>query len=230
MLLQYLNRPKLQSAVLKWFKGEEFSCEQETALANSGSAFSPPGYFDIGTVLGKISNPTLTVAAAVAGGSNAGNGTVVLGSPAYLANSLIGTYEAVAIGALAWELYDPYGRLVGVATDAAAFATQLAFTITHGSTAFVAGDRFTFAISVLTIASGKVVPLNPSATDGSQNTIGVVLRRVTVGTTDTPIVVIERDAVLLADGLIWPAGITTDQQAAATAQLAALGLIVRSSS
>jgi hypothetical protein len=34
-----------------------------------------------------------------------------------------------------------------------------------------------------------------------------------------PVVAVEREAVLLADGLIWPPGITADQQATGIAQL-----------
>jgi len=228
--LQIVNRPKKQSDVLKWFKAEEFCFEREIALANSAAALALPGQFDIGLVVGKKTAPAVAVAAAVAAGGNTGNGTVAFGSPTALAGVLIGTYQAVAISALEWEVIDPYGRLVGIAADAAAFAKQLAFTITHGGTAFVAGDSFTFAVTVSAAASGKVVPLNPSASDGSQNAIGVVVIRAMVpASEDAPVVVVEREAVLLADGLIWPSGITADQQAAAIAQLAALNLLVRNS-
>jgi hypothetical protein len=228
--VQIINRPKKQSDVLKWLKAEEFSFQQETALANSGAGLASPGQFDYGLVVGKQTSASLAVAAAVAALSNTGNGTVTLGSPAYAAGALIGTYEAVAISAFEWQIFDPYGRMVGIAKDATAFLNQISLTITHGSTAFVAGDSFSFAVTLSGPASGKVVPLNPAATDGSQNAIGVIVDRQTVpASSDVKVVVAEREAILLSDGVIWPAGITSDQQAAAIAQLAAVNILVRNS-
>jgi hypothetical protein len=46
-------------------------------------------------------------------------------------------------------------------------------------------------------------------------------------TADVPAVVVKRFAVLLNDGLIYPAGSNAAQQTAIRAQFAALGLIVR---
>ena len=134
MFSSTMVRPKLQTAVLKWFVDEEFSFEQETALANSGAALIPAGLLDIGLIVGRIT------------------------------------------------------------------------------------------------ASGKVVPLNLAAADGSQNAMGVVVRQATVpAASDAPVVLVERLAVLLSDGLIFPAGATNPQKAAIRAQLAAIGLIVRDS-
>jgi hypothetical protein len=45
--------------------------------------------------------------------------------------------------------------------------------------------------------------------------------------TNVPAAVVERFAVLLNDGLIYPAGSGAVQQATIRAQLAALGLIIR---
>jgi hypothetical protein len=232
MFSQTIMRPKLQTAVLKWFVSEEFSFEQETALANCAAAFAQTpngGLLDVGIVLGKITQGAGAVAAAVAGAANVGNGLVALAGMPFLAGGQAGIYEAIAVTPLEWEVYDPSGKLVGIARDTVAFANQIAFTITHGATAFAAGDIFTFAVTIAA-GSGKVVPLNPAATDGSQYAIGVGIRQTMVpAAADAQIVVVERLAVLLADGLIWPAGITAQQQAAAIAQLTASDIIVRSS-
>lgn len=227
-----LQRPKLQSAALKFFLAEEYNFEVGTLLG-TGVVNSTGQFVDVGTVLGEITQGAWSVAAAVAGGSNAGNGTVALGSPAAIAGAAqVGTYRAVAIAALEWEVYDPSGELLGVAADAAAFSNQIAFTITHGSTPFAAGDVFTFAVTAAA-GAGQLTALNLSATDGSQNAVGVVVKAETaVAGTDNvnALAYLARGpAVLLADGLVWPSGITSTQQAAATAQLAALGIVIRNS-
>lgn len=80
------------------------------------------------------------------------------------------------------------------------------------------------------IADGKLHALAPAASDGTEAAIGVLA-------TDTDATLIDReDALLIArhaivarNGLIWPAGITAPQKATATAQLTALGVLVRDS-
>ena len=79
-------------------------------------------------------------------------------------------------------------------------------------------------------ADGKLHALAPAASDGTESAIGVLA-------TDTDATLIDReDALLIArhaivarNGLIWPAGITAPQKVAATAQLTALGVLVRDS-
>ena len=79
-------------------------------------------------------------------------------------------------------------------------------------------------------ADGKFHALAPAANDGTEAAIGVLA-------TDTDATLIDReDALLIArhaivarNGLIWPAGITAPQKVAATAQLTALGVLVRDS-
>lgn len=79
-------------------------------------------------------------------------------------------------------------------------------------------------------ADGKLHALTPAASDGTESAIGVLA-------TDTDATLIDReDALLIArhaivarNGLIWPAGITAPQKATATAQLTALGVLVRDS-
>lgn len=77
-------------------------------------------------------------------------------------------------------------------------------------------------------ADGKLYALDPAATDGTETAVGVLA-------TDTDATLIDRDdAILIArhaivakSALIWPAGITAPQKAAAEAQLVALGILVR---
>ncbi len=76
-------------------------------------------------------------------------------------------------------------------------------------------------------ASGEYVPLDPSATDGSETAAGVLYDAVdSTGGAVTAVAVV-RDAELKENYLVWPAGITDAQKAAALAQLRALGMIAR---
>jgi hypothetical protein len=79
-------------------------------------------------------------------------------------------------------------------------------------------------------ADGKLHALAPAATDGTEAAFGVL-------GTDTDATLIDRDdailvarhAIVARQALIWPAGITAPQKAAAVAQLAAFGILVRES-
>jgi hypothetical protein len=85
--------------------------------------------------------------------------------------------------------------------------------------------------SVLAQASsdGKFHALNPTAADGTEAAVGVLA-------CDTDASLIERDdailiarhAILARHALLWPAGITVAQKAAAEARLQGLGMLVRS--
>lgn len=79
-------------------------------------------------------------------------------------------------------------------------------------------------------ADGKLYALAPAATDGTELAAAVLA----VDTDATLIdrddaVVVARHAIVARGALIWPAGITAPQKAAAEAQLVALGILVRES-
>lgn len=77
-------------------------------------------------------------------------------------------------------------------------------------------------------ADGKLYALAPAATDGTEAAVGVLAA-------DTDATLINRDdaiavarhAIVARGTLIWPAGITVPQKAAAEVQLIALGILVR---
>ena len=79
-------------------------------------------------------------------------------------------------------------------------------------------------------ADGKLYALAPAATDGTETAVSVLAM-------DTDATLIDRDdaitvarhAIVARNSLIWPAGITAPQKAAAEAQLVALGILVRDS-
>jgi hypothetical protein len=223
MFTQTVTRPKLQTAVLKFFVDEDYCFEQEIALANSAAGLTPVGLFDVGLIVGKVADAA--PGAGVATGGNTGNGT--MGATTGQLGIQVGVYNIEFIAATKFNVHDPVGNFIGEGATGVAFATQVGFTITAGGTAFVAGDSWNITVAA---GSGKVVPLSLTAVDGSAVPVGVVVRQQMVPSgADAPVVLVERLAILLSDGLIFPAGASTPQKTAIRAQLAALGLIVRDS-
>jgi hypothetical protein len=77
-------------------------------------------------------------------------------------------------------------------------------------------------------SSGKIAALNPSATDGTQNAIGVSLSAVDATAGDKPGVIVARQAIVVdRDHLVWGGSLTNDQKDTAVAQLKALGILAR---
>ena len=76
-------------------------------------------------------------------------------------------------------------------------------------------------------ASNKLTQLAPAATDGSQTPVAINYERVDATLADTPVAINVRLTEVNGLCLTWPSGITTAQQAAAIASLAAAGVIVR---
>ncbi len=84
------------------------------------------------------------------------------------------------------------------------------------------------AVVGIVAATGKVKALDPAATDGSQLAAGVLLEPVdaTAGNRDDGIL-LARHAIVADSALVWPAGITNAEKAAAIAELKAIGILVR---
>jgi hypothetical protein len=77
-------------------------------------------------------------------------------------------------------------------------------------------------------AAGALVQLAPAATDGTQTAVAVLLEDVNATAADVPGTVVARGAVVDPAELIWPAGITAPQIAAALADLDKHLIITRS--
>lgn len=204
------------------FEGDRgYSREQVTILAGSGSARA----LTAGMVLGRITKAAAT-GAAVAG--NTGNGTITA-SPTVGAAAKVGTYRLVCIEPATnvgkFQVEDPDGIVIGVATVAVEFTTHLTFTIADGATDFVSGDSFTIVVAA---GSGKVKQIDFAATDGSDKAYGVLLHDATAadGTDGTGVAVV-RLAIIETSHLTWPSGATTDQKNAALATLALAGVVAR---
>ena len=185
-----------------------------------------------GTVLGK----TLVSgsAAAVAGASNTGNGT--MSSITVSSHAKIGQYvlriTVASSNAGAFELLNANGSVVGTGNVASAFVgAGLAFTLADGSTDFIVGD--TFVITVTGTEKYKI--LENTASDGSAAFAGIYIGASNglgidtsvAATTDTTVLILERGPALVAkEGLTLGASINTAaEKAALYAQMAAVGII-----
>lgn len=112
----------------------------------------------------------LYTVASVAGGSNSGNGTLTLASPAFVDGVSAGVYTLQMTSPTAFQVYDPSGNPIGTGSTGVAFSNRIAFTLAAGGSAFVGGD--TFAITVSAVA--LYIPCVATATDGSQVPVAVL--------------------------------------------------------
>lgn len=214
--------------VLKYeFEREMGFCRKAVTAYEAGAKTYTPG-----TVLGK----TLVSgsAAAVAGASNTGNGT--MGSITVSSHAKIGQYilriTVASSNAGAFELLNSNGSVIGTGNVASAFVgAGLAFTLADGSTDFIVGD--TFVITVTGTEKYKI--LENTASDGSAAFAGIYIGASNglgidtsvAATTDTTVLILERGPALVAkEGLTLGASINTAaEKAALYAQMAAVGII-----
>ncbi len=113
-----------------------------------------------GTIVGRQSNSSVT---AGPGATNTGNGTI--GGVTAGTTAQVGLYNLVATSPTAFSVTSPEGVTEAPATVGTAYAGQVNFTITAGSTAFVVGDSFVVSNNQ---ATGNFVLCVKTATDGSQ--------------------------------------------------------------
>lgn len=226
-----LSKPATLSNVAKRLECFEYSCDPYTLLAGSGAARAVL----IGTPLGMITAAGAISAAQAAVAGNTGNGTLTLANPAFAAGALLGVYTVTcttggADGTSKFRVEDPLGVVVGTATGGAAFSKAVKFTIAGGGTAFVVGDSFTVTLTQAAGANdGKVKAWDPTATDGSQVLWGFAANDVTAadGIDNTGGFAIRREAILRDGGIIWPAGLSAANKAAAVAAADLRGIVIR---
>lgn len=192
------------------------SRENVTLAANLG-ALEP------GTVLGKMTASGSAVATAYAG--NTGNGT--MGAITVTGPAKIGTYKLTitepATDAGNFIVEDPDGITVGQGDVAAAFsAGGLAFTLADGGTDFAAGDGFNIAVT----GSVQYADYDNTATDGTQTAVAVLCYAAADSGSTQSATIIARHAEVKEDFLEWGAN-DADGIAAGTADLAAVGILVR---
>ena len=202
---------------------KSYSREQVTVL--SGESLTSRN------ILGEVAYTVPTTG--TADGSNTGDGTVTAvtgGKKTQVGAYLITCIEAVTNGGI-FQVTDPNGDLLAEVTIPAGagatvdFATsELNGTITDGSTDFAEGDYFTVTVAA---GSGKMVELDTTATDGSQNAYGILVDDADASAADVEATAVVRDALIIADNLDWPAGISAGNKAIALAELKAKNIIER---
>lgn len=79
-------------------------------------------------------------------------------------------------------------------------------------------------------ASGKYVPVNAGASDGSETAAGIAIADYDAASADVKGVAIVREAIITTSNLVWPDGATSNQKAAWLENLAVEGIITREES
>lgn len=210
-----LNEPSYLGDVLKWEQDNMYS--REAVTVKSG------GNLSILEVVGKIKSSTPTT------GTKTGTGNGTMTSVAAGPDTKIGIYTATCITAAAnggtFKVVAPDGAALPNATAGTAYVNdQLNFTINDGSTDFIVGDSFTVEVAA---GSGKIVPVNAVAVDGSQDAYGFMVAACDATSSDKAGAAVIRDAIIVTTNLVWPVGATTDQKSAWLADLAAAGIVTR---
>ena len=120
-----------------------------------------------------VENAASASVVSAAGGGNTGNGTVSAGPTIVAAKAVNGVYTLTFTAATAFAIVDPNGKQLATGVTGSAYSDGgLGFTITAGGTAFVAGDTFTFTVTLLTIALDSKYTFNgPLGSDVAGNAI-----------------------------------------------------------
>ncbi len=222
-----LTEPPRLTGVVKFETDQTYCCDD--VIVEGG--ITAPRLLTIGTIVGCLSAGSLSIASAVKR-SGTGNGAIVNTSAPD--GTLVGLHSALCIVAATnggkFELIGPTGTVEGVVTVGTAFAAPGApsFTIDDGTADWAVGDIID--ITVAQTGTGKVVALNPSATDGSEVVYGIMVTNTyaPVGE-DMPGVVLARGpATVSSIGLTYPTGLTPAQTSAINEALLALGIVILS--
>lgn len=201
----------------------EFIVSEESIDYRKVLSVGISGVIAAGAVLGtKIKTP----AVAVAGASNIGDGVMGAVVVSAAGGAMIGDYiltiTAESANAGSFVVKDPSGAVVGTGTVAVEFATGgLTFTLADGAEDFDIGD-----VIVMTV-SGEELPVDLTASDGSQIASGVLFDNVDTTAAAVDAVVINKDCVLNGQEITLPATITSAETNVLVKQLANIGVVVK---
>ncbi len=187
------------------------------------------GKLDAGTVLGRITKGALTAVGAA--GSPAPAGATITAAPAVTAGLTkvgVHTFTCDIAGATGkWRHEDPDGVYIGTVTTGTEYTGQgLTLTITDAGTDPAVGEVMKVTVSQAE-GSGKRVPLSLTAHDGSEVAESILYEGCDATLVDVQRTLTRRLAEVTGDELVWPAGITPTQKAAALAALADHHIIAR---
>jgi hypothetical protein len=187
-----------------------------------------------GQVLGASAIIAGATASAAADASNtSGSGAITLdGTTPVLAGAKNGVYRVVCIepatnGGI-FAVFDPNGVEIGTVAVAATFAKEIKFVIAD-ATDFAAGDAFSVTVGIEQ-SDREYKAFDTTATDGAQRVAGILWDAVTTDGSNRGIgaAIVRGPCQVRGSDLTWPASDLTDaQKAAAIADLASLGIIVR---
>lgn len=208
--------------------GEFILSEANSQRSREGVTIGASQNIEAGTVLALLAQAGGVTTSVDAASGNTGDGTLAMASPAVSSKAKNGTYTATATSATVFAIESPSGASLGNATVGAAFNKEIKFTITAGTAAFVAGDSFKIAVGVETPGDYHAVAYDPDGQDGSEKAAAIAIYPAVTGSSETvKIAAIFRDAEVNGQCIAWPEDVTTEQKAAATADLASVGILVR---
>lgn len=173
-----------------------------------------------GTVLGRIKSGA---GAKVSGTGDGTVGAVTLGPDAEVGiYVLTGLTESANAGT--FSVRSPSGAYLPPLTVAVAYATtHINLTIADGANDWDIGD-----VIHVTVTGGDYEALDPSANTGEQSAAGILFAAVDASDADAAGVALVRGpAVVKAESLIWPEGISDANKAIALAKLAQAGIVAR---
>ena len=158
------------------------------------------------------------VVAATAG--NTGNGTIANVEVVENAPAQIGNYVVVFTGATTFNVIAPNGTALAAGATGTPYEDEIAFTITAGGTAFVAGDGFTLGVQAGSGLANYFTGAAPAA--------GIIYNEALVPAGGTlKMTAIIHHAEVVGSALQFMSGVTPAAQATAQAQLAALHILSR---
>lgn len=203
---------------------EEDNLYSRDALASAVFTYTGGGLQEggCGMVVARKSAGAVT---AVSRSGNTGNG--VLGTWTLSTGVRVGVYRAVALEPVTnlgtFALYGPDGNYINRITVGTAYAgAGVAGTIADGATDWIAGDTIDITVAPATVQD--IVPWVPSASDGSDEVLGIMLIANTVAIDKA--VVLVRESIVKLSQLVWSASVTTQaQRDVAIAALNRMGIV-----
>jgi hypothetical protein len=203
----------------------DFLLREEDAHYSRGLAtvIEAAGVLKPGAVLGKRTKSTVTATATEGNTGNGVMGVVTLGARAEVGNYLLRCIAA-ATNAGTFAVFTPSGYRLADATVAAAYAgAHLNFTLADGAADFIVGDTFTIAVT----GDGKYDYAKAGAVNGLADAVAVLLVPVDTTEDDVPnALVLERDALVSVQGLIFDETVDDDnKRAAMVAGLKKVGIL-----
>ena len=184
--------------------------EMDNRMSRKAVTFASGNTIAVGQVVGK--NYKAKTNFTQDSGTNLSTGDVSLSPKAKK-----GDYTIVGTGADAGYMVDPDGFRVDDFEALPHSGEHL--SIDSGSVAD--GDQYTVTVGD---GTGEYLPLDTTAVNGAHEAHGVSIGHYDASSAAMNGVIVDRDAVVLLDGLVWPDGISTANKDAALAELEALGI------